>query len=168
MDLGLFSGWLEVLLRDKGADLFRIKGVLAVKGVPDKYVYHAVHMIYEGRFTEQWGQNEARTCKLTFIGKNLDHDGLRSGFEDCLANEANYDKLKKSFRFTIGDAVECNTGDGWVRGTVVDLLYREEGMHPSFLVPYQVKLDDGGLIYCPADQDTCVGRAVAVTGRKAL
>ena len=28
-------------------------------------------MIYEGRFTEQWGQNEARTCKLTFIGKNL-------------------------------------------------------------------------------------------------
>ena len=131
--------------------------------------FHAqVHMIYEGRFTEQWGQNEARTCKLTFIGKNLDHDGLRSGFEDCLANEANYDKLKKSFRFTIGDAVECNTGDGWVRGTVVDLLYREEGMHPSFLAPYQVKLDDGGLIYCPADQDTCVRRAVAVTGRKAL
>ena len=42
VDLGLFSGWLEVLLRDKGADLFRIKGVLAVKGVPDKYVYHAV------------------------------------------------------------------------------------------------------------------------------
>mmetsp|Transcript_25916 Transcript_25916/g.67195 ORF Transcript_25916/g.67195 Transcript_25916/m.67195 type:complete len:429 (+) Transcript_25916:378-1664(+) len=168
VDLGLFSGWLEVLLRDKGADLFRIKGVLAVKGVPDKYVYHAVHMIYEGRFTEQWGASEPRTCKLTFIGKNLDHDGLRSGFEDCLANEANYDKLKKSFRFTIGDAVECNTGDGWVRGTVVDLLYREEGMHPSFLAPYQVKLDDGGLIYCPADQDTCVRRAVAVTGRKAL
>ena len=93
---------------------------------------------------------------------------MRSGFEDCLANEANYDKLKKSFRFTIGDAVECNTGDGWVRGTVVDLLYREEGMHPSFLAPYQVKLDDGGLICCPADQDTCVRRAVAVTGRKAL
>merc|ERR1712094_6592 len=68
-------------------DLFRIKGVLAVKGVPDKYVYHAVHMIYEGRFTEQWGASEPRTCKLTFIGKNLDHDGLRSGFEDCLANE---------------------------------------------------------------------------------
>ena len=40
--------------------------------------FHAqVHMIYEGRFTEQWGANEARTCKLTFIGKNLDHDGLR-------------------------------------------------------------------------------------------
>ena len=61
--------------------------------------FHAqVHMIYEGRFTEQWGSSEPITCKLTFIGKNLDHDGLRSGFEDCLANEANYDKLKKSFR----------------------------------------------------------------------
>ena len=168
VDLGLFSGWLEVLLRDKGADLFRIKGVLPIKGVPDKYVYHAVHMIYEGRFTEAWAPDEERRCKLTFIGKNLDHAALRQGFEDCLANEANYTKLKESFRFGVGNAVECNTGDGWVRGTVVVLLYREEGMHPSFLAPYQVKLDDGGLIYCPADADTCVRQAVAVTGRKAL
>ena len=168
VDLGLFSGWLEVLLRDKGADLFRIKGVLPIKGVPDKYVYHAVHMIYEGRFTEAWAPDEERRCKLTFIGKNLDHAALRQGFEDCLANEASYTKLKESFRFGVGNAVECNTGDGWVRGTVVVLLYREEGMHPSFLAPYQVKLDDGGLIYCPADADTCVRQAVAVTGRKAL
>ena len=145
VDLGLFSGWLEVLLRDKGADLFRIKGVLAVKGVPDKYVYHAVHMIYEGRFTEQWGASEPRTCKLTFIGKNLDHDGLRSGFEDCLANEANYDKLKKSFRFTIGDAVECNTGDGWARGEVVGLMYRDDLMPPGVVAPYQINLDGGNV-----------------------
>ena len=46
--------------------------------------------------------------------------------------------------------------------------YRDEYMPQGVVAPYQVKLDDGGLIYCPADQDTCVRRAVAVTGRKAL
>jgi len=161
VDLGLFSAWLETLLRDKGADLFRIKGVLSVKDVPHQYVYHAVHMIYTGKFMEPWQPDEPRTCKLTFIGKNLDHDGLRAAFTDCLANEANYNKLISSFRFALGDAVECNTGEGWVRGTVIKHLYREQGMHPSFLAPYQVKLDEGSLIYVPMDTNECC-RAPAV------
>jgi len=42
VDLGLYNKWLDGLLRDKGADLFRMKGVLAVKGVEDKYAFHAV------------------------------------------------------------------------------------------------------------------------------
>ena len=36
------------LMQTKGADLFRIKGVLSVKDIPDRYVYHAVHMIFSG------------------------------------------------------------------------------------------------------------------------
>ena len=36
VDLGLYNAWLDVLLREKGADLFRMKGVLAVKGIEDK------------------------------------------------------------------------------------------------------------------------------------
>ena len=42
VDLGLFSAWLETLLRDKGADLFRIKGVLSVKDVPHQHCSCAV------------------------------------------------------------------------------------------------------------------------------
>ena len=157
-------------------------------------------MIYTGKFMEPWQPDEPRTCKLTFIGKNLDHDGLRAAFTDCLANEANYNKLISSFRFALGDAVECNTGEGaaprlyqwgrvdaatgatqphettslrpragsrgvdragWVRGTVIKHLYREQGMHPSFLAPYQVKLDEGGLIYVPVDtNESCRAPAV--------
>ena len=95
MDLGLFSGWLEVLLRDKGADLFRIKGVLAVKGVPDKYVYHAVHMIFSGAYTDPWGDEE-RCCKLMFIGKNLDKEELEAGFEACRVEGSAPKKQKTS------------------------------------------------------------------------
>jgi G3E family GTPase len=161
VDLGLFTGWLEIMLRDKGADLFRIKGVLSVKDVPDRYVYHAVHMIFTGKFLEPWQPGEARQCRLTFIGKNLDHDELRRGFLDTLATPENYAKLASSFRFKVGSRVECNRGgpDGWAVGTVIKLLYREEGMHPGFLVPYQVELDNGDLIYCPADDDACVRAA---------
>ena len=158
VDLGLFQNWLQEMLQSKGADLFRIKGVLSVKDVPDRYVYHAVHMIFSGKFMEPWQPTEERTCRLTFIGKNLDHAALRSGFMACLATAENYKKLSDSFRFKVGDAVLCNRGgtEGWVKGTIIKLLYREQGMHPGFLAPYQVRLGGGGLIYCPADSDQCV------------
>ena len=37
----------------------------------DKYVYHAVHMIFNGEF-EKWDEEEPKSNKLVFIGKNLD------------------------------------------------------------------------------------------------
>merc|ERR1712066_258826 len=36
--------WLAWLLKECGADLFRTKGILAVQGLKDKFVFQAVHM----------------------------------------------------------------------------------------------------------------------------
>ncbi len=36
MDMDRLNAWLSKLLRDKGTDLFRSKGILAVKGSDDK------------------------------------------------------------------------------------------------------------------------------------
>ena len=55
----------------------------------------------------------------------------------------------------VGDAVECNTGE-WSKGTIVALFYRDEGMPPGMTAPYQVQLDDGRLIYAPADDDQLI------------
>ena len=30
---------MSTILREQGADMFRMKGVLAVEGIPDKFVY---------------------------------------------------------------------------------------------------------------------------------
>jgi G3E family GTPase len=38
-DAGRLNAWLSALLRDKGADLFRSKGVLAVAGAEERYVF---------------------------------------------------------------------------------------------------------------------------------
>ncbi|EGB03699.1 hypothetical protein AURANDRAFT_33640 [Aureococcus anophagefferens] len=53
----------------------------------------------------------------------------------------------------------CNTGrtaDGWENGAVVKLYHREADWPEGEVVPYQVRLDDGTLIYAPLDVDGCV------------
>lgn len=39
------NSWISTLMTDMGADLFRYKGVLAVKGCDEKYVFQGVHML---------------------------------------------------------------------------------------------------------------------------
>ena len=162
VDLGLFNSvWLDDIMRTKGADLFRMKGVLAVAGLPCRYAFHAVHMIYNGHFIEPWADGEPRSTKLTLIGKNLDHDALKAGFMACLATEANYAAYEAKLRFKVGDEVECARETGWLRGTIVARPYREPEFGPEFLAPYQIELHtrDRKLIYSPIDDDRCVRKA---------
>jgi G3E family GTPase len=62
--------WLSKLMGEKGTDLFRSKGVLAVKG-KKKFVFQAVHMMMGGTEMGEWADGEKRVCKMVSIGKNL-------------------------------------------------------------------------------------------------
>jgi hypothetical protein len=159
VDLALMQDWVGNILRNKGADIYRMKGVIAVALANEKYVYQAVHMIFQGNFDyeEKWGKDEERVSKLVFIGKDLDKEEIRKGFTACLTSpEANEEK-KKNLRFKMGDKVQCNTGPaGWLKGEIVALMYRDEFMRPGVVAPYQVKLDDGRLIYAPHDVDQLI------------
>merc|ERR1712151_175925 len=77
--------WISWLLREKGVDLFRSKGVLAVKGMKQKFVFQAIHMLFANSQEGQWEAGEERICKMVFIGKNLDREELSTGFKKCLA-----------------------------------------------------------------------------------
>merc|ERR1712224_686098 len=77
--------WISWLLREKGVDLFRSKGVLAVKGMKQKFVYQAIHMLFANSQEGCWGPDEEKRCKMVFIGKNLDREELNSGFMKCMA-----------------------------------------------------------------------------------
>ena len=83
LDLRLANAWISTLLQEKGADIFRMKGVLAMKGCDDKYVYQGVHMLFTGEALEPWG-DAPRVNRLVFIGRNLDRDALLASFESCL------------------------------------------------------------------------------------
>jgi len=80
--LNEFIGWL---LKEKGVDLFRSKGVLAVKGMKQKFVYQAIHMLFANSQEGMWEDGEERRCKMIFIGRNLNREELTSGFMACMA-----------------------------------------------------------------------------------
>jgi G3E family GTPase len=79
------NAWLGELLGSQGQDLYRMKGVLHVKGESKRFVFQGVHMLFDGRPDRAWGARERRVSELVFIGKNLDRAALTRGFEACLA-----------------------------------------------------------------------------------
>ena len=79
------NDWISELLRVKGGDIYRMKGVLAVKGTPKRLVFQGVHMLFDAKFDREWKAGEARTNTLVFIGKNLDRTALTEKFKSCLA-----------------------------------------------------------------------------------
>jgi len=84
LDEKKLSDWLGTLLRTKGQDIFRMKGVLAVKGRAMRFVFQGVHMLMDGKPDREWG-NDPRVNTLIFIGRNLDRAALNEGFKSCLA-----------------------------------------------------------------------------------
>jgi G3E family GTPase len=159
VDLDLVQAWVSDILQNKGTDIYRMKGVLSIANSEQKFVYQAVHMIFNGNFEDKWEEGEPRESKLVFIGKNLEHDKLKAAFTACAASTDNEEKKRKALRFGIGDAVKCNTGEGWKSGKVVKLMYRDEFMPPGMVAPYQVQIDGGDLIYAPSDEDELIRKA---------
>merc|ERR1712054_242417 len=107
LDLNLIQEWISTILQEKGTDIFRMKGVLNIMHAEQRFVYQAVHMIFNGNFTEAWGEDEPRENKLVFIGKNLDAAELRAKFAECIATPEKIKEKEARLRFKIGDAVEC-------------------------------------------------------------
>ena len=85
LDEKKISDWLGKLLREKGQDIFRMKGVLAVKGRDMRFVFQGVHMLMDGRPDRSWG-TDPRHNTIIFIGRNLDRQELTDGFKACLAH----------------------------------------------------------------------------------
>jgi len=77
--------WLNALVNSKGADILRGKGIIDVEGEPRRLVFQSVHMLLEGDLQQAWKPGEARYSRLVFIGRNLDQQLLRKGFESCMA-----------------------------------------------------------------------------------
>jgi G3E family GTPase len=80
------NNWLGWLLGERGVDIFRMKGIVAVDGVDERHVFQGVHMLLDSQADRPWGPGERRSNKIVFIGRNLDRAELTSSFTACLAN----------------------------------------------------------------------------------
>jgi len=84
IDLDALQAWLAELRNSDAANLFRMKGILAVQGQSHRYVLQGVHNVIELRAAQVWG-SEPRSCRIVFIGRDLDRAALTDRFHACLA-----------------------------------------------------------------------------------
>ena len=85
MDPNKFFPWIEKITQKEGPNILRLKGIIAIKGDPDRYVLQGVHMIIEGDHQRPWKDGENHESRLVFIGRDLDEAVLRRSFEACQA-----------------------------------------------------------------------------------
>jgi len=84
LDAKRLNDWISGLLRTKGGDIYRMKGVLSVRGAAKRLVFQGIHMLFDAKFDRDWGPGP-RTNTLVFIGKNLDRGALVEAFRACLS-----------------------------------------------------------------------------------
>ena len=84
LNVNKLERWIGELMQTKGEDLFRYKGVLAVKGMDQKFVFQGVHMLFGGGFSSEvapWKEGETRDKrgkqKKGRSGKDKKEEGIR-------------------------------------------------------------------------------------------
>jgi len=85
LDPDKFFPWVQGLVAEDGPKILRTKGILSFKDDPDRFVFQGVHMILDGDHQRPWKEGEKRESRIVFIGRNLDEEKIRNGFEGCVA-----------------------------------------------------------------------------------
>ena len=88
MDGDLLEAWLSQRIEIDGQGVLRAKGIIAIAGAEKRMVFQAVQMQLEGDWQRPWRVGEPRTSRLVFIGRHLDADALRRGFEACASRHS--------------------------------------------------------------------------------
>lgn len=84
MDEQKLNPWLSEFLQKRGAELFRMKGIFALKGVANRVVLQAVHMVLDAGDGGPWGKRPRKSI-MVLIGRNLDRASLEREFLACRA-----------------------------------------------------------------------------------
>ncbi|CAM9273906.1 unnamed protein product [Ectocarpus sp. 8 AP-2014] len=141
LNVNLLQLYISKLMQELGTELFRYKGVLAVKGCQEKFVFQGVHMLFSGGFASEamgpesvevdpkkepngdgkkatppglWASDDERECRFIFIGKHMKDkhaDRLKQEFLACAAEDP--------LRFAVGDYVEARASGGWKMARVL-------------------------------------------------
>ena len=132
----------------------------AMRVFPDPQTYAAERGLFDGADGD-------RRQELVFIGTRLDEAAMRrrstvplcrrrDACDKAAPYEAELRALAGPFRFDVS-ARAVRMGEGrWADGSVVAHYYREPEWGAERWCPYQVELDDGSLIWAPADLDVCI------------
>ena len=85
LDADKFFPWVQNLVQTEGPNILRCKGILSFKNDDERFVFQGVHMILDGGHQRPWREEEKRSSRLVFIGRNLPQEKITEGFESCAA-----------------------------------------------------------------------------------
>merc|ERR1719464_155418 len=171
VNVNLMQRWIQRLVTVDGANLYRYKGLLAVKGMDEKFIFQGVGMIFNGGFddTKKWTIPESeRESRFVFIGKKSRsrivkgrvHGLSRHGrikIRRWCHSRSERRFVPKGFmacrvtdelRFDVGATVEANVGS-FQKGKIIK--HWDEGN------AYRIELDkDKTNVWAPIDIDAYV------------
>jgi G3E family GTPase len=76
------SAWLEQLISNRAADIWRAKGIIDIAGDDRRFVFQSVGTLIEGDFQAAWPPGP-RHSRLVLIGRHLDEAALGTAFAAC-------------------------------------------------------------------------------------
>jgi len=87
VDQDKLNEFFTTVIQKWSKDLYRYKGILAIKGARMRFVIQGVHMIVNTAPSSEWNAGEVRENMLVFIGKNIKaHEkDIRDLFHNALA-----------------------------------------------------------------------------------
>jgi G3E family GTPase len=83
LDLHKFETWLDFFLKTNSSNIFRMKGIVAIKDEPNRFIFQGVHMLFEAREGKAWG-DEMPFNRMVFIGRELNKSLIEGAFRSCL------------------------------------------------------------------------------------
>jgi len=86
LDLKRVERFLTEWLAEHGADTFRYKGVMHIKGVRKRVVFQGIHMMFGAYPDREWQPDEVPVSEFVVIGRHLDVRWFREQFAGCVAD----------------------------------------------------------------------------------
>jgi G3E family GTPase len=81
-----FADFMEADLAQLSGRIFRTKGILAVRALPDRMIVQGVADEVEVTFGEPWGEAR-RASRFVVVGFGLDREALARAFAACAADQ---------------------------------------------------------------------------------
>lgn len=83
LDANRFCRWLEQFIEANQTTVYRAKGIIALRGVPERMIFQGVHGLFQLTLGEPWQPSEQRGTQLVVIGRKLDRPSLNDALEAC-------------------------------------------------------------------------------------
>lgn len=103
LDIDKFKHWLGKIIQERSVDLYRYKGVLAIKNqrIGDKtllYILQGVHDMPEITGSGEWPEGKPIKTQVVIIGRKLDPIKYRDDFQKCVQSSASASSGRSSGR----------------------------------------------------------------------